>query len=104
MANDSRQLVIGGLSSASVSVSNPGSYKVDGKLSLPNISQGDSANSAVVAVISQNGSPVFTSSAGSEGFQVSMVCAANDVILVSLSSGAAVDQGKNIVKCVVAIG
>ena len=104
MANSSVQMVIEGLNSMQTSVPNAGKYLVTCKMNLPTLSKGDPANSQVVAVVSQQGSPVYTSVAGTEGFQISLNCAADDVILVSLSSAAAIDQGLNVIKTVVAIG
>lgn len=97
-------MVMSDLSVASQSVQSAGTYDIIGSLSLPGISKGDAANSQVVAVVKQNGSTKYTGSAGAAGFQITLVLAAGDVIEVDLTSGAAVDQGLNKVKCIVAIG
>jgi hypothetical protein len=78
-----------------------GGYWLDAKLSLPQLSTGASANSAVVATVSQNSTPVLTSIAGAEGFRAILTCAVGDTISVTLSSAAAVDNVINAVKGVV---
>lgn len=97
-------MTISGLTSAQTSVPLAGLCQIICSLSLPMISKGSSANSQVVTVIKQNGSTMYTSSAGAEGFQISLSCAANDVISVTLSSAAAVDQSLNVIKANVSIG
>lgn len=105
MANSSRQMVLCVLGSSTIGISDAGSYDIIGKLSLPGISKGDASNSQVVTVVSKNGSPILTSGAGAAGFLLrGIVLAAGDTISVAMSSAASVDSGKNIVKCVVAIG
>ncbi len=104
MARLVQQLVIEGLNSAQTSVQDAGKYALTCKISNPTVSKGDSANSAAVALVKQNGSTIFTSPAGAEGFNLTLTCAANDVIQVSLSSAAAVDQPLNVIKTSVAIG
>lgn len=104
MAQLASQMVMSGLGSFSQSVPMAGEYDVIGSLTLPGIGKGDSANSQVVAVVKQNGTTMYTGLAGAEGFQLVLNCAASDIILVQLSSAAAVDQGINVVKCTVAIG
>lgn len=94
-----RNLVFSGLGTAcSIRVPEAGRYSVDGKISLSSIAQGSTGNSAVVAVINKNGSPVYTGSAGSRGLYSPVDCAANDVITVVLSSSATVDVQLNAVK------
>ena len=104
MSNSVARMVIVGLNSASTSVSPAGVYSVDCKINLPQLSEGSSAPSQVVAVISQNGSPMYTGFAGAEGAQISLNCADNDLITVALSSSAAIDQGTNVIKATVSIG
>jgi len=105
MASTSSQMVISGLQSVTNGISSAGNYDIIGSLTLPGIANGASANSQVVTTVSHNGSPIFTSQAGSEGFTITnLPCAAGDTITVALTSAAAVDQGLNVVKCTVAIG
>lgn len=73
---------------------------VDGKITLPLISQG-SGLSAVVAVVNVNGSPVYTGQAGAEGFHTSPFCSAGDIITIVLSSSAIADQSLNVIKTTV---
>lgn len=100
------QMIVCNLSSTSTAgVNDAGYYTITGSISLPGIPKGDTANSAVVAVISKNGSPIHTTVAGSSGFLLTNVlCAASDTISVALTSSASVDQGLNKIKCTVAIG
>lgn len=102
-SNFYQNLVLNGLSSVSTAVPAAGPYKVDGKISLPSLVAGSSANSSVVAVVNKNGSAIYTGVAGAEGFGVEANCAAGDVLQVVLSSSAAVDSGLNVVKSTIAI-
>lgn len=99
---------ISGLITYSVTVPAAGSYPINGKLELPNIDQGQAANSAVVVTIVQNPSgsntTIYTGAAGSRGFQLVANCSANDVLAITLSSAAAVDQPINAIKTSIAIG
>ncbi len=105
MANSNRQMVLCVLGTSTIGISDAGSYDIIGKLSLPGISKGDPSNSQVVTVVSKNGSPILTSDAGAAGFLLrGVVLASGDTISVGMSSAANVDLGKNVVKCVVAIG
>lgn len=93
-----------GLGTLSITVPLAGAYFVDGKISLPTLSKGDVAPSAVLVTVNQNGSPVYTGQAGAEGFYTTLSCAASDVIAMVFSSAAAVDQGLNVIKSTVSIG
>jgi len=104
MANVAQNMVLSGLISQTATIQSAGPIQVIGSLTCPEIDQGDATDSQVVAVVSQNGTPMFTSAAGSRGFQVHLLCAALDTITVALSSGAPVDQPANVIKCTVAIG
>jgi len=77
-------------------------FSFDGKISLPTIVNGGGASSCLMTV-NKNSSPVYTGIAGAEGFKVDINCASGDSIDMVLSSGAAVDQGINAIKMVVAI-
>jgi hypothetical protein len=92
-----------GLSTTSVTVPFAGPYFVKGKFLIPT-SVGGAGQSSLVVTVNQNGSPVYTGSAGAEGFYTDISCAANDVIAMVLSSSAAVDAVNNAVKAVYSIG
>lgn len=88
----------------SVSVQVPaGAGFVKGKLSLPSIIGGNGPSSIVVTV-NQNGSPIYTGSAGAEGFYVTFLGALNDTIAVVTSSAASIDNALNTVKMQFQIG
>lgn len=98
-----QNVTIAGLQSYSVGVPTAGPYFVEGKISIPTITNGG-GQSSVVATVNQNGSPIYTGVAGAEGFRTDLLCAAADVIQIVLSSAAAPDLGLNNVKATVAIG
>lgn len=105
MATTASHNVLCVLGTVTTPIATDGPYEIIGSLTLPSISQGNTANSAVVATISQNGSPIYTGAAGAKGFMISGIqCVAGDTISVALSSAAAVDQGLNVIKCTIAIG
>lgn len=98
-----------GLTTFSVGIPTAGATPVSGKLTLPTIDQGESANSQVVVTITQTpngGSPttIYTGSAGARGFSVIAQCAALDTIAITMSSGATVDQGINRIKTTISVG
>ena len=93
---------LSGLVTLSVGVPNAGPYVVKGKISLPTVTDGGGASS-VVAVVNLNGSPVYTGTAGAEGFRANLLCAAGDTVAVVLSSAAAPDNVLNAVKSTVEI-
>lgn len=104
-ANFNQNSTFGGLgTAASAKVPDAGIYQVNVSLTLPSIPAGSPLASAVVAVVNKNGSPVYTGSAGSRGFQTQVSCAAADVIAVVLSSsGLAQDNEPNAVKSTISI-
>lgn len=106
MANDdNKRLVISGLQSQSTSVTNAGNYTITASITLPTIQEGNSADSQVVTTVTHNSTVIYTSPAGTTGFQIPNVpMASGDTITVALASSAPVDQGLNIVKTTVAIG
>jgi hypothetical protein len=104
MAQVGINMVFTGLGSVSGSVPQAGTYMVIGRLDLPTVSKGDIANSQVVTTVSQNGTLMYTGLPGAEGFDLTLVCAAGDIILINTSSSAAVDQGANVFKVKVSIG
>ncbi len=92
-----------GLSTISTTVPYAGPYFVKGMITLPTLVDGGGASSLVVTV-NQNGSPVYTGSAGAEGFYTNISCAAFDVIAVVFSSSASVDALSNALQSVISIG
>jgi len=80
-----------------------GIYTFQAKLSLPSITKGDATSSSVIAVINRNGSPIYTSQLGADGFSTTTSLTLNDVVTVVLSSAAAVDQGKNTVRMTLSV-
>ncbi len=103
-ANFNQNSTFGGLgTAASVKVPDAGLYQVNGSITLPSIPMGSPLASAVVVVVNKNGSPVYTGSAGSRGFQTQVSCAALDVISVVLSSALAEDNEPNAVKSTISI-
>jgi hypothetical protein len=114
MSTYSQNFAISGLETLTVVVPLAGTYTLSGKLKLPRLSQTDPSDpnylnypSAVVTTIKQNGSTIFTSTAGSDGFSIPILAAAADSFTVALSSSGAAgteDQVLNAVSAVVSIG
>jgi hypothetical protein len=72
---------------------------LDGKLTLPQLSEdGATGQSQVVVTITQNGSNIYTGLPGAEGFHVNFLAAGGDAMVVTFSSSAAIDQPLNAVK------
>ena len=91
-----------GLGTFTMSIPIAGLYFFRGKLSLPQLTQG-SGPSACLVTINQNGSPVYTGTAGAEGFETNFVCALNDVITIVFSSSAAADLPLNVIKSTMSV-
>ena len=111
MSNYSQNFAISGLETLTVVMPVAGLYTLSGKIKLPRLSQSDPTDpnflaypSAVVATIKQNGSTIFTTSAGADGFSIPLLAAFKDSITVQLSSSAAEDTVLNAVSAVVSIG
>lgn len=104
MANSNINSTIGSLRATDFSLPVAGVYSINGTLELPDLQEGAPADSQVVSVVKQNGSTKYTSAAGDRGFHIALLCAANDVITIDLSSAAAVDNLPNAIKCTVSIG
>lgn len=99
-----QNLTFAGLGTLSLTVPLAGPYFVEGKITLPTLPKGDATPSALVVTIRQNGSLIYTGAAGAEGFRIDVACAANDVLAMTFASGAAVDQGLNVIKSTIAVG
>jgi hypothetical protein len=81
-----------------------GIYFVDAKLQLPQLVS-DGLASAVVALVKNGASTIYTGVAGASGFSIpAFTCALGDVITCVLSSAAACDNVLNAVTGVVAFG
>lgn len=111
MANYSQSFAISGLETLTVVVPIAGLFKLEGKIKLPRLAQTDPSDpdyldypSSVVATIKQNGSTLMTTSAGSDGFSLPILCAASDSITVQLSSSNTADEVPNAVSAVVSLG
>lgn len=100
----SQNVDLSGLTSYSFSAPNAGIYSMDWKLSLPMLSQGGGQSSVVMTIVNGTGPvTVYVGTAGALGGKVDTLCAAGDVITISLSSGAAADAPLNVIKAVIAI-
>ncbi len=111
MANYSQQFAISGLETLTVVIPLAGTYTLSGKIKLPRLSQTDPTDpnfltypSTIVTTIKKNGSTIFTSTAGSDGFSIPILAALSDSFTVALSSSAAEDEVLNAVSAVVSIG
>ncbi len=91
-------IVFNGLGTFATTVPTAGPWVIRGKSSVPQLNTGSSAASAMITTVNQNGSPIYTSTAGAEGFNVTTNCAANDAITVVYTSAAAVDAALNVIK------
>lgn len=78
-----------------------GNYIIEGKITLPLVSQGGS-QSAVVVVINKNGSPAMTTSPASEGFKQELQLLTSDTVTIVISGNAA-DAILNAVKSTISI-
>jgi predicted aconitase with swiveling domain len=94
---------ISGLETLTINIATAGAKQLTGKISLPRPSQGATSASQVVTIIKQNGTTVFTSLAGADGFAIPLLTAAADVITVALASSQAEDEVLNAVNAVVSL-
>lgn len=111
MANFSQSYSISGLETLTIVMPVAGNFTLSGKIKLPRLSQTDPTDpnflsypSAVIATIKQNGTTIFTTSAGSDGFSIPILSAAQDTFTVQLSSSSPQDEILNSVSAVVSIG
>jgi hypothetical protein len=110
----SQNFAISGLETLTVVMPVAGQFTMSGKIKLPRLSQTDPTDpnylnypSQVVATIKQNGTTVFTTTAGSDGFSIPIQSALSDSFTVQLSSAGAAgteDQILNAVSAVISIG
>lgn len=111
MSNYNQNFAISGLETLTVVMPVAGNFQLSGKIKLPRLSQTDPTDpnfitypSDVVTTIKQNGSTIFTSIAGADGFAIPILAALKDSFTVALSSSAAEDEVLNSVGAVVSIG
>ncbi len=107
----SQNFAISGLETLTIVMPVAGNFTLSGKIKLPRLSQTDPSDpdyldypSAVVATIKQNGTTIFTTAAGSDGFSIPILAAVADSFTVALSSSSAQDEILNAVSAVVSIG
>jgi hypothetical protein len=94
---------ISGLRTTPIPYVNPGPCRIAGKLSLPSPNLGSGAGSTVVVTVNQNGTPVYTSNPGADGFETGVNISNGDVITVVTSSSSVVDQQLNAVKMTLSV-
>ena len=111
MSNYSQNFEISGLETLTVVMPVAGLFTLSGKIKLPRLSQTDKTDpnysahpSQVVATIKQNGTTLLTTTAGNDGFSLSLLAAASDSITVQLSSANAADSVLNAVSATISIG
>ena len=107
----SQNFSISGLETLTIVLPVAGNFTLSGKISLPRLSQTDPTDpnyltypSAVVATIKQNGTTIFTSTAGQDGFSIPILVASQDSFTVQLSSSEPQDEVLNAVSAQVSIG
>lgn len=111
MSNHSQNFAISGLETLTIVMPLAGQFMLSGKLSLPRLSQDDPTDpnflnqpSLVVATIKQNGTTIFTTIAGADGFSIPIQAALKDSFTVALSSSNAADEVLNAVKAAISLG
>ena len=100
---------LAGLNSMTYESPVAGVLPISGKLTLPTLQEGATADSQVVVTITQTpngGSPttIYTTNPGAMGFNLAPIAAALDVFTITVSSSAAVDSNNNRIKMTVSIG
>lgn len=103
MANQYQNIVVSGLGTTSYTIPEAGAYFVEGKISLPTLTNGQGV-SAVVATLNNNGVAFYTGTAGAEGFRADHTFALNDVLTVVLTSAGDPDNKLNAVKMTLVVG
>ena len=105
MANFNQNLEFCGLGTLSFTIPVAGPYFVEGHMSIPALSKGDTGASALLVVCNLNGGAAFyTGLAGAEGFKADFTGAVGDVLNMVFSSSAAVDQPLNVIKSQISLG
>jgi hypothetical protein len=88
-----------------IPVTPPNSFlNIKGKITLPNIIEGATANSQVVVTMNINGGAAFyTGMPGAEGFETGTVAIAGNILNIILTSSLPSDQGLNVIKTTVSL-
>lgn len=102
MANFNQNLVFQGLGTITITVPTADTYKMQVNSTIPTLTNGGGV-SALVCVIKQNASTLYTGTAGASGAAFEAPLAANDVISFVFSSANAVDAALNAVKSAISI-
>lgn len=97
-----QNFVFNGLGTLTVPVPETGNYQLKCKTSLPTLSNGGGV-SACLVVINDNGSPIYTGTAGDEGFEYNGYLTSGHTLTFVWTSSATSDQGLNVIKSVVSI-
>ena len=97
MANWSDRLELAGLGTTSTICLEDGLYTIEGRITHPQLNL-DGNVSEALPVVNVNGSPVYTGTAGDQGFSVTTPLVATDTVEISITSSAACDQPINAVK------
>jgi hypothetical protein len=111
MADYSQRFTISGLETLTIVMPLAGTFTLAGKIRLPRLAATDPTDpnflsypSAVVTTIKQNGTTIFTSTAGADGFSIPIEAALNDSFTVALTSSSAQDEVLDAVSAQVRIG
>lgn len=111
MSTYSQNFAISGLETLTIVMPVAGNCFMTGKIKVPHLSQTDPSDpnylnypSDVVTTIKQNGTTIFTSVAGADGFAIPVLYALKDTFTVQLSSSAAPDNVLNAVSAVISLG
>ncbi len=111
MSAYSQNFAISGLETLTIVIPVAGNYTLSGKIKIPRLSQSDPTDpnflsypSQVVCTIKKNGTTLFTTMAGSDGFSLPIQAALSDSFTVALSSSAAEDTVLNSVSAVISLG
>jgi hypothetical protein len=93
---------------ATYTASTADEVRVSGTFTIPTIQNNGvgpgQTPSQVIATVNKNGSPVYTSLTGMQGFKTTVTCAPADVLTVVLSStNTAVDAAPNAIKSTINI-
>ncbi len=93
-----------GLGTFPMRVTKAGANNIKGKLTLPTLIEGATANSQVVVTVNLNGgATIYTGNPGDEGFSTGGTAAIGDIFNVILTSSSPVDQGNLTVKSTISI-
>lgn len=102
-SNFFKSQTVTGLGAYTIAVPTAGTYEIDGKMTLSTTHASTNPSVVVVTISKTTTGTIYTGVAGARGFHVNQYCAADDVITITLSSAATVDQGKNTIKATISI-